>query len=148
MVILALLISCNGNKRALRKNQDKTNPEYTLTLLLRDDYSGLPDGETRIITTAKGLQQFFLKVNRTRKPGLPLPIVDFSRETVLIYCSGEEKRQVLPKLSVKNVTDQEIVIAPTLEEKQEKSTFDAVISPFSIYKIPSTQKKIIFQKNR
>ncbi|WP_425236709.1 hypothetical protein [Ulvibacterium sp.] len=132
----------------MRKNQDKTNPEYTLTLLLRDDYSGLPDGETRIITTAKGLQQFFLKVNRTRKPGLPLPIVDFSRETVLIYCSGEEKRQVLPKLSVKNVTDQEIVIAPTLEEKQEKSTFDAVISPFSIYKIPSTQKKIIFQKNR
>ncbi len=148
IAILALLLSCNGPKKTLGKNLEKADPEYALTLLLQDNYSGLPKGETRIITNAKELQQFFLRVNRTRKPGLPLPIVDFSKETVLVYCSGEKTNQALPKLSIKDVTDEEIVIKPILEDKREKSASSAVISPFSIYKIPSTQKKIIFQKNR
>lgn len=148
MVILAFLISCNSNKKALEKIQKKANPEYSLTLLLRDDYSGLPNGETRIITNAKELQQFFLIVNRTRKPGLPIPIVDFSKETVLIYCSGEINDQILPKLSISDVTDEAIVIKSILEEEPKKTTSNATTSPFSIYKMPSTQKKIIFQKNR
>ncbi len=148
ITILVLLLSCNGHKKTLEKNLEGANPEYILTLLLQDDYSGLDVEETHIITNAKELRQFFLKVNRTRKPGLPLPTVDFSQETVLIYCSGEKNRQVLPKLSIKDVTDEEIVIASILEEKQKKSASNAIISPFSIYKIPSTQKKIIFQKNR
>jgi hypothetical protein len=148
ITILALLLSCNGPKKALEKNLERANPDFALTLLLQDDYSGSPTAETLIITDAKELQQFFLKVNRTRKPGLPLPDVDFSRETVLIFCNGEKNHQVQPKLSIKDVTEKEIVIAPILEGKQKKSTSNAITSPFSIYKIPSTQKKIIFQKNR
>lgn len=143
-----ILLSCNGQKKALGQNTEGSRTDSLLTLVLRDDYSGLDSEEMQIVTNAKQLQQFFTTINKTRKPGLPLPSVDFSKETVLIYCSGEKKGRVLPKLSIKEITDEAIVITSILEEKQEKSTSNAVISPFSIYTIPSTQKKIIFQKNR
>ncbi len=145
---LILLLSCNGPKKTLGKNLEGTDLKEELTLLLHDDYSGLSTETTLIISTAKELHQFFLKVNRTRKPGLPIPIIDFSKETVLIYCAGEKGRQILPKLSIADVTEEEIVITSNLEEKPKKTASNATISPFSIYKIPSTQKKIIFQKNR
>ncbi|WP_299534780.1 hypothetical protein [Ulvibacterium sp.] len=147
-LLTLFLLSCYGQKRALEQDQEKSNTDPILTLLLQDDYSGLDIEETSIITNTKTLQAFFVNVNRTRKPGLPLPEVDFSKETVLIYCSGEINQHVRPKLSIADVTDHSIIITPTLEEKQKKGASLVITSPFSIYKIPSTQKKIIFQKNR
>ncbi len=90
LFIFAIILSCNGQKKAALDNgDDKKAGSEKLTLLLADNYSGSEVEETMIIKDAKALQRFYSKINRTRKPGLPVPDVDFTKEMILVHCSGE-----------------------------------------------------------
>lgn len=146
LIILAILFSCNGQKKAAMENGDGQNNNIgLLTLVLQDNYSGSINPDTLIIKDRKSLQKFFSKVNRTRKPGLPVPEVNFKKEMVLIYCGGEQPvgRQVSLRFDAEN--DEELILRTTLEKTKKESTSSAVISPFSVYKMPLTQKEITFK---
>ncbi|MGB5666541.1 MAG: hypothetical protein WBM53_06820, partial [Maribacter sp.] len=95
LVILMIFSSCNCHKKAAMNNEgDKNSHNEKLTLLLQDNYSGSDVAETMIITDAKALKSFYSKINRTRKPGLPVPEVDFTQEMILVHCSGLRKSNV------------------------------------------------------
>jgi|GEM_PF-328411 len=148
LISCALLVSCNGQKRVSEETHNGSNMAYRLTLLLEDDYSGTETEQTLIIRNEKELREFFVNVNKTRKPGIPVPEVDFSKKTVLIYCAGEKESRTLPELFVKDVTKEDIVIAPVFGKEPIKPTSRATVSPFRMYTISTTGKKIIFQNNR
>ncbi|MGB5666304.1 MAG: hypothetical protein WBM53_05625, partial [Maribacter sp.] len=100
-----------------------------------------------VITDAKALKSFYSKINRTRKPGLPVPDVDFTKEMILVHCSGLRKSNVAPSsLSIMEETDEELVLETTNGKVEQKGGDSAEISPFSVYKMPLTSKKIIFKK--
>ena len=68
--IFIVFASCNGQKKAVMESENSTDTSNTsLTLLMSEEYSGLNEAETLIITNAKTLKTFFLKINRTRKIG-------------------------------------------------------------------------------
>ncbi|MBD0778822.1 hypothetical protein HPE56_13545 [Maribacter sp. ANRC-HE7] len=125
---------------ALNKGTEK------LTMVLQDNYSGSSSPETLIIKDRETLKKFFIQVNKTRKPGLPVPEVDFTKEMVLIHCSGEQPlgRQVM--LSITDGNEHELILGTSIEEKKGKSNSPTIVSPFKVYKMPLTSKKIIFQK--
>ena len=100
--ILLAMLSCNGQKKVA--NQAEANAKALtaigLELLVRDDYSGTDEPESRVITDMKTLKGFFSKVNRTRKPGIPVPEVDFTKEMLLLVCSGERNDGLSPEIVI------------------------------------------------
>ncbi len=145
MVVASIfLMACNGQKKATMGTTDAT-PDNPLTLILQDNYAPTDTAETLVVKDQKSLQKFFSKINRTRKPGIPLPQVDFEKEYVLVYCSGKQKGSGIPILSMDKETESELVIGKQMTVLPKGASETAVISPFSVYKIPATQKAIVFK---
>ena len=54
-----------------------------LVLIDHDNFSTITDYEVRVIQDQKSLQKFYTKITMTRKPGLPVPMVDFSKDMLI-----------------------------------------------------------------
>lgn len=141
---LFLFVACNGQKKATMQ-QDTAATNTGLELLVSDEHSGAEVSETIVIKDAKALKTFFSKINRTRKPGLPVPDVNFEKDMIVITCSGERNDGAMPTLMVKEETTSQMVLTTVLQP-DKKNTSQAITSPFSIYKMPLTEKEIIFEK--
>ncbi|MCK5443310.1 MAG: hypothetical protein KAJ23_15605 [Maribacter sp.] len=146
--IVIVITSCNGQKKTTFNSSEgaTTTKNHRLTLLLQDNYSGSDSAETLIIKDVKTLKVFYSRINRTRKPGLPLPKVDFTKEIVLVHCMGEQRVGALSSLSIFEETDNELVLKIKNITAKKKETSPVSISPFSVYKLPITKKKISFKK--
>lgn len=144
--VLIVFFSCNGQKKAMQSvEEDKS--KTGLTLLLQDDQGGMTETETLVIKDYKALKRFYSKINRTRKPGLPVPIIDFTKEMVIIHCSGELNSNLNATLSITEVSDNQVILQSTILQKEQQSTSIAV-TPFSIYKMPLTMKEVVVQKEQ
>ena len=145
LLMVCLCTACNGQKKmAIKQNMESAN---YITLIDQNNYSGADVTETMIITDNKGLKLFYAKVNRTRKPGLPVPIIDFSNEIVVIHCSADENYKSTNQLRVLKETEKELLIG--MEESSKAAlansslNTDIMVSPFFVYKMPKTNKKTI-----
>ncbi|PIB29926.1 hypothetical protein BFP77_04690 [Maribacter sp. 4U21] len=113
-----------------------------MELIIQDNYSGAVAEELLTIKNQKALSSFFAKINRTRKPGLPVPVVDFTKDYLIVWCAGEAYSQA-PALVLKKETDKELVFKK--KRIRKKTAIEAVVSPFSIYKLPIREKKIVLE---
>ncbi|MRH99149.1 hypothetical protein GH721_01270 [Kriegella sp. EG-1] len=126
------------------------NSSEKIILIDKHNYSGAEETETIIFTEYKSLKLFYAKVNRTRKPGLPLPNVDFNNEIVVVHCSADENYKNTNQLTVLKETDNELFIR--IEELPKKKpdnsalNVDIEVTPFFVYKMPKTNKKVIIAK--
>lgn len=143
---LFLFVACNGQKKATMQS-DTLATNTGLQLLVSDDHSGAEVSETIVIKDVKALKSFFSKINMTRKPGLPVPDVNFENDMIVITCSGVRNDGALPTLIVKEETNSQMVLFTGLQSDKEK-TSHAITSPFSIYKMPLTDKEIIFEVSK
>jgi hypothetical protein len=139
--ILILATSCKSQKKSIveTSNNDK------LVLLVQDGYFFTDKIETDVIRDEKALKSFFSKVNKTRKPGIPVPKVDFSKEMILVACMGEQKTAAMPFLKMLEGSKQEQVIGIELKSKSKK-TEQITSYPFCVYKMPTSTDKIIFRQ--
>ena len=119
-----------------------------MVLIDHDDFVNIDVFGERVIRDAKSLRKFYAEINKTRKPGLPVPVVDFSQELVILVCLGEQKGGKTPVLSKLKETDAEISMALELVEqkKEEATTVQATNFPFYLYKMPLVDKTITFQR--
>ena len=141
--LLAVFLSCNGQKKAVMDENSKQSVNSPLTLVMQDNYAGTETAVTHIIESQKALAKFFSAVNRTRKPGIPVPEIDFSKNIVVIYCSGNKGNGTLPTLKLANDSNSEMVLE-MIDETAENAANNTV-SPFSLYTMPLTPKKISFK---
>ena len=149
LFIFTIILSCNGQKKVPMDNESEVKESgEKLTLLLQDNYSGADVAETLVIKDVKALKSFYSKINRTRKPGLPVPEVDFTKEMILIHCMGEQTNGKQALLSVIEENEKEVVISTSVKKSEKSSTSSALISPFSVYKMPLTHKEITFKKEQ
>ncbi len=133
--ILILASSCKGQKNLSQETDDNG-----LTPLVQDGYFYTDTMETAVIEDEKALKAFFSRVNKTRKPGIPLPKVDFSQEIVLVVCMGEQQTTAIPYLKMIKNDDKETIIGIKMDKKSEKATS----YPFCIYKMPIVKNNIVF----
>ncbi|MCK0191547.1 hypothetical protein [Arenibacter sp. F20364] len=147
LFLFLLGVSCSGQKR-LPKDRDVSSSQNSkeLQLVLQDNYSGVEQTEFQVIRDSKALKNFFLQINKTRKPGLPIPEVDFSRELLLVYCAGTSLGIDRSELVIVEDSEDNIVIGLKEHTSVEKEYPNVATMPFCIYKMPLTPKKISFQK--
>lgn len=113
-----------------------------MELILQDDHSGAVAEETLLIKNQKSLQAFFAKINKTRKPGLPIPYIDFEKDMLLVWCEGETTA-INTGLVFKKETAESFVIRKLKSNNKSKTT--AIISPFRVYKLPQSTKNIAIE---
>jgi hypothetical protein len=146
-MLIPIILSCNGQKKMAA--QTKGNADDILTLIAQDNYSGADSTETMVITNAKALKSFYSRVNRTRKPGLPVPSVDFSKEIVVVLCSSEEVDNQNYGLTILKESDDYMIIGklPTIEKEGHMNSPNSttLVNPFFVYKMPLTDKKVSFE---
>jgi len=139
-LLLICLLSCKAQSLYGEKMED-------LILIAQDGYSGISEYETSVIKDKKSLNKFYAQINKTRKPGLPAPTVDFSKEMLLVVCLGEIQGQRDPMLSQIEQTDDVLSIAVELSTIKKSTENSQVISyPFYVYKMPLVSKEISFKK--
>lgn len=150
VIISLVLVSCNGQKKAIIES-DESNSKIietnNLVLLLQEPDSSFDTEETMIIKDAKRLKSFYSKINMTRKPGIPIPDIDFSKEMIVIQCSGAVNQDGLPVLLISKETDVEIILSSDFQKNASEETSIAVANPFCIYKMPLTEKNIVIETN-
>ncbi|RUA12048.1 MAG: hypothetical protein DSY83_15450 [Flavobacteriia bacterium] len=130
------LLSCNAQKNMGEEIED-------LVLVEQDGYSGIEVFEAKEIRETKSLNRFYSQINKTRKPGLPVPMIDFSQEMLLLICLGEQQGKPSVQLSKIKETGAKIFIGVVLEIKEQDPL--ATQTPFYLYKMPLTDKTIVFQ---
>ena len=115
-------------------------------IVLQDNYSGSDTSETLIIKDRKSLQKFFSKINRTRKPGIPIPDVDFAKDMILIHCPGEQPLGEQVLFSIANENNRELRLRSSVTRAEKNGESSVIVSPFSVYKMLLTTKNIVFEK--
>lgn len=140
---LVIFLACNGQKKMAMNENDGQTTESPLTLVLQGNFAGTDTATTHIIENQKDLTQFFSGVNKTRKPGIPVPKVDFSKDMVVVYCSGIEGNGTTPILNLATESDSEMILG--MVDKSLNDEEPKTISPFSVYTMPLTTKKISFK---
>lgn len=147
LFLCLLVISCSGQKGVPQdKAHSSVQKSAELQLVLADNYSGVEQPEFQIVRNAKTLKNFFLQINRTRKPGLPIPEVDFGKELLLIYCAGTTRGVGGAALLLIKDSHDSIVVGPKELIPSKKEITNVTTTPFSIYKMPLTPKEISFQQ--
>ncbi len=149
IAITFVLVSCNGQKKAaLDDNKNiASESENQLELVMSEEQGGFEADEMLVIRDSKRLKSFFLKVNRTRKPGLPLPDIDFSQDMLIIQCIGEETHDNLASLTIFEETNTQVILMEKDKIQTKNASSAANSNSFCIYKMPLTQKEVIMEKD-
>lgn len=145
LIMLIGLISCKAQK----ENNSLTGEAIDgLVLLDHDDFTNIDTFQTREIRDSKTLNKFYREINKTRKPGLPVPMVDFTKDMLVLVCLGEQQGKKEVALSRLRQTETELWIAIDVwEEKQEGTvTIQPMYYPFYLYKMPLVDKSLHFQR--
>src|SRR5690606_26060953 len=121
---LVCLLSCKAQKQLGDQIEG-------LVLLEQDGYSGIETFETRVIRDTKSLNKFYTQINKTRKPGLPVPMVDFSQEMVLVVCLGKQQGEPSVTLSKSNetTTDLTVIVQLSNSSKAESVNPQPITNP-------------------
>ncbi|WP_349351008.1 MULTISPECIES: hypothetical protein [unclassified Flagellimonas] len=145
LIMLIGLISCKAQKDG---NTPTGEPIDGLVLLDHDDFTNIDTFQTREIRDTKTLNKFYREINKTRKPGLPVPMVDFTKDMLVLVCLGEQQGKKEVALSRLRQTETELWIAIDVwEEEQEGAvTIQPMYYPFYLYKMPLVDKSLHFQR--
>lgn len=125
------------NNASIEKSRDGS-----MELVVRDNYSGLIEEELLVIREQKSLLAFFSKINKTRKPGLSIPVVDFTKDMLVIWCSGETQNPNTG-LKIKKETSKRYILSK--RNPNTKAYNSAIISPFIVYKLPLSNRGIVIE---
>lgn len=148
IAISLVLVSCNSQKKAAMNEEkiEQSESENRLELVMQEEQGGFDTDEMLVIRDAKRLKSFFSKINRTRKPGLPVPDVDFLKDMIIIQCAEAKSLTNSASLYVLKETDTQITLN-TKNLSDTKETLKAnSYGSFRMYKMPTTAKEILLEK--
>lgn len=141
-ILLAAIIQLNSCKSTAQSNSQESD-DVGMELILNENYSGFEQEEYFLIKSQKELSAFYGKINRTRKPGLTPPIIDFDTEMILVWC-GDSSATNYANFEL-NEKDKFIELQK-LKSKTFKEESKLVVSPFSMYKLPLSTKSLKIKK--
>lgn len=147
LLIIVLFSMCKSNKSGTKDNEFQNIDNQNITLLLEDQYGGTEEPEFSIIREQGSLKGYFMKLNRTRKPGLPVPEIDFSKQIAIIYCDGTTNGPSTSSLYTMEENDEQIMLGVHIGEKAE-ANITAMTKPFHLYIMPITEKEIVLMNKK
>ena len=138
LFFVLLQVSCKSRTTVINDPNEKPKME----LIFEGNYSGFDEEQLLQIKNQEELLLFYGRINRTRKPGLQPPAIDFSEHMLLIWCGGNKSHGYV-KLELRP-GDKHLSIHK-IDAKTKGGKEDPVVNPFSIYKLSISSKKIKFQ---
>ena len=143
ITVLFIIISCNAQKTVTDSNSEsQIKSDNPMVLILQDQSANFDTVETMVIKDQKRLKSFYSKINKTRKPGLPIPEIDFTKEMIVVHCSGEQNKDGSISLSINEETKTEIILVSKFEG-QTKVPVLVKTNPFCVYKMTLTDKNVV-----
>ncbi len=124
-----------------------TQPPYKL--IVKETTGGPATPQILVIKEPMALKRFYSKVNQTRRPGLAVPSVDFTKEFVLILCMGTMQTTGHEVSINKLENDKGKTLKILVEEKHPDKNLKlpkVFNEPFSVYVIQGNYKNIEFEK--
>ena len=146
LLLLFMGLACKSQEKGKVNAMSEGEQSKPLTLLVSDNYGGTEHADFQVIRDMKTLRRFFARVNMTRKPGLPVPEVDFTKELVILHCPGKMMNGSPQNLIIQEETPGQLVFIMERSKVKQKAGNAALTMPFSLYKLPLTDKEIILQK--
>ncbi len=139
-VCCVLFLACKGqDKAANSKTQQDLEP------LMSDTFYDTKGKTAFVIRSQKELQAFFVEVNKTRKPGLPLPKVDFKKQIMVVNTSVPTDTHS-PLVVLKDSADKLVLGVRVKKDKTTSGLKNQGVSKrFTIYVLPNNNKEILFQ---
>jgi len=140
-------ITTQTNTKNTVKNNTTTNQKPQVEVLAEGSHGGYETSKYLVIKDDKALQEVYAKINMIRRPGIPVPKIDWKNEMVIALFMGQ-KNYGGYKISVENIksinqSKDEI----TVKETAPQGIATAVITqPFYFCKVKRTDKDIVFKK--
>ena len=153
IIIAALSVSltaCKSQKSKSNEESVNSQADNTLTLLMSDLYGGSSNEEIKVIKSRKELDKYFIQINKTRKPGLKPPDIDFEKYVVVGYSPGRCLQFDEGQLKIYESNEDSITLAKGEsgpDTKKENET-TAVLEPFELYSLQRTQNSSYFPINK
>ncbi|MCK5814358.1 MAG: protease complex subunit PrcB family protein [Flavobacteriaceae bacterium] len=140
LILMINIISCRAQKQEIEK-------EVLCELIEVQSYGGYKLGQYQTITNQFDLKSLYTQLNLTRKPGLPIPEVDFESESIIALFMGEKMTggYGIKIKSTRRISTSEIEIQIE-ETKPADMVTMAITSSFSIYKVSIPNAKTSFSK--
>lgn len=135
------IVQLNSCKSSVTNELQNSN-ETSMQNILNENYSGFEEEDYFLIRDQEALNTFYGKINRTRKPGLVPPVVDFTQNMLLVWC-GDSKTSNFVDLEI-NESDDSLIVHK-LESKAKKQN-KLIVSPFSIYNLRLSSKSLKVQR--
>ncbi len=135
-------LSCKAQKETANGENRASDP--ILTLVLCDDYGGFTEKGASVIENNKELKTAFAVINRTRKPGIPVPEIDFEKDMAILVNGGEVRSGNRISLTLEVEDKDTLEFGIKSEKDYSKKDTSAIVQPFCLYTFPKTEKNIIF----
>ncbi|QXP52427.1 hypothetical protein [Cellulophaga sp. HaHa_2_1] len=138
IILFFFIVSCSAQKTSMKTSENNED----LVLILSDLHSNIATPQILVIEEVSSLRTFFATVNKTRKPGLAFPKVDFSKEQIIIYARGENYSATIPQLRISNEDSSAVFVECSIQEIGEDT--GVITSPFTMYRIKKITKQLQF----
>ncbi|WP_405381765.1 hypothetical protein [Maribacter sp. LLG6340-A2] len=132
---LFFLFSCKGQQNGATTNSSN------MEVLVKDNYGGHEKERFLLIKDQKSLAEFYGQFNRTRKPGLPVPDIDFNKEMILVWSPGEQNGN--SDLKIKSHAGKNLILRKTKLKKDKE--FTAITRPVTIYRLSNNADSIVIE---
>jgi hypothetical protein len=141
--ISLLILSCNSQKE---QTNNTPNQSTTIEVLNKNSHGGYTKSKTLVIKSQKELQEIYNQINMTRRPGFPIPEIDFDKEMVIALFMGEKTSggfATTVEKVIENNNTLEIIVKETAPEGIATTM---ICQPFYYCKVNRSDKEIVFKK--
>ena len=115
-------------------------------LIIEDTTGGPEEPQILVVNDPATLKAFYRQVNKTRKPGLAIPKIDFTNEFVVILCMGTRKSLGYSTHITHTEIKGELLTVYVKETIPGDTSAYVLTEPFSVYKINGTYESVVFKK--
>ncbi|WP_139278112.1 hypothetical protein [Pseudozobellia thermophila] len=143
--LMVAFLSCKGQRKGTVGTQENgPDPEAAISLVVSDYHQVVGNERTWVIKNRKELQKFYSELNKTRKPALPVPKVDFGQNMLLVHFYQASDSGTPPRLSVLRKTGDTLFLAERGNGPSHRGGREKLV-PFSIYLMPKSEGTIVVE---
>lgn len=135
-----ILFSCASSQ------QNTSKISIPFEILSKGSHGGYTISKEIVIKNEQELRRVYTQINMIRKPGIPIPTIDFKKEMVIALFMGEKSTGGYAIFVDKiNETKDNIEIVINYKKPAEMTTM-VITQPFYFCKFNKVDKEIIFNK--
>lgn len=147
-IYIFLLSSCSSSSTINKQTMIISQDTITFETLAEDFYGGMTDSKFIVIKEETTLNEIYKLINKSKLPGIKIPIINFEKETVLVLFLGEKSSGGY-SIAVEHIisdNDKLNVGYKITSPKPGEMVTTVMTQPYCIIKIPKTLKEVVFKK--